>query len=55
MALSHPFSYADQEFIGSLEDARGTHLFRFNVNGATETIKAMSSGYKVNVGTLGGV
>lgn len=41
------------QFIGSLEDARGTHLFRFGVNGATATIKAISCGYTLTAGGAG--
>ena len=41
---------AEEEFIGALEDARGTHLFSFKVNGSSAVIKAMSSGYIVNLG-----
>lgn len=41
---------AEEEFIGALEDGRGTHLFSFKVNGASAVIKAISSGYIVNLG-----
>jgi len=39
---------ASEEFIGSLEDVRGTHLFNFRVDGAVATIKAISTGYVIN-------
>ena len=39
---------ASEEFIGSLEDDRGTHLFNFRVDGAVATIKAISTGYVIN-------
>jgi len=39
---------ATAEFIGSLEDARGTHLFNFKVEGATAVIKTISLGYGFN-------
>ncbi len=37
------------EFVGELRDDRGVHLFSFNVNGELATIKAISSGYIINV------
>lgn len=39
---------ATQEFIGSLEDGRGTHLFNFKVEGTTAVIKTISLGYGFN-------
>ena len=37
------------EFVGELRDDRGVHLFSFKVNGDLATIKAISSGYIINV------
>lgn len=37
------------EFRGSMDDAKGSHLFRFSVRGSTVLIRAISTGYMVNV------
>ncbi len=41
--------------VGSLEDAQGTHLFNFEVDGSATTIKAISTGYMVQVGADGAI
>jgi hypothetical protein len=35
-----------EEFFGELQDKRGNHLYRFGVDGATATIKTISTGYE---------
>ena len=42
-----------ENFVGSLVDPRGTHLFSFDVDGATTTIKAISAGYLLHIGNVG--
>ena len=41
---------ATETFVGELANSQGLHLFSFGVNGATATIKAISSGYHTKVG-----
>ena len=42
-----------ESFVGSLVDPQGTHLFSFDVDGATTTIKAISAGYLLYIGSDG--
>lgn len=44
---------AAAEFVGELKDERGVHLFSFRVNGASSSIKAISSSYLLSVGGNG--
>ena len=39
-------STAKQEFFGELKDQRGTHLYGFEVEGTTATIRIISAGYE---------
>ncbi len=40
-----------ESFVGSLVDPQGTHLFSFDIDEATTTIKAISAGYLLHIGS----